>query len=233
MVVGQELTDSDKGLDDGIEGEIFGFNLIGESEKKKTSSHSSLPYSSELLPHTATSQVICFPTKEIAFVGPKLKPQLLSNFKCTSFKYSQFSNIIFPNRRNDGERRRRILYLPQNNQNYLSPAILGANSMINVNRFRFPSAQYFKAWPISSKIRFPVPNFKNNIQGDVKKRFSEDNRREDAMERLALQSFLRCTDNRGSPWKGNPNLLISWPNSPVKVFGGAMISPAKRICGQF
>jgi hypothetical protein len=28
VVVGQEYTDSDKGLDDGIEGEVFGFNLM-------------------------------------------------------------------------------------------------------------------------------------------------------------------------------------------------------------
>lgn len=28
MVVGQEYTDSEKGLDDGIEGEVFGFNLL-------------------------------------------------------------------------------------------------------------------------------------------------------------------------------------------------------------
>jgi hypothetical protein len=28
VVVGQEYTDSDKGLDDGIEGEVFGFNLL-------------------------------------------------------------------------------------------------------------------------------------------------------------------------------------------------------------
>ncbi|XP_067005034.2 pentraxin-related protein PTX3-like [Anabrus simplex] len=28
VVVGQELTDADKGLDDGIEGEVFGFNLV-------------------------------------------------------------------------------------------------------------------------------------------------------------------------------------------------------------
>jgi len=31
VVVGQELTDFNKGLDDGIEGEIFGFNMVDEA----------------------------------------------------------------------------------------------------------------------------------------------------------------------------------------------------------
>lgn len=38
MVVGQEYTDFDKGLDDGIEGEVFGFNLL---TSEPTSSHGS------------------------------------------------------------------------------------------------------------------------------------------------------------------------------------------------
>ncbi|PSN30819.1 hypothetical protein C0J52_23362 [Blattella germanica] len=33
VVVGQEYTDFDKGLDDGIEGEVFGFNLVTSSNK--------------------------------------------------------------------------------------------------------------------------------------------------------------------------------------------------------
>lgn len=31
IAVGQELTDADKGLDDGIEGEVFGFNMVDEA----------------------------------------------------------------------------------------------------------------------------------------------------------------------------------------------------------
>jgi hypothetical protein len=38
VVVGQEYTDFDKGLDDGIEGEVFGFNLL---TSKPTFSHGS------------------------------------------------------------------------------------------------------------------------------------------------------------------------------------------------
>ena len=33
VVVGQEYTDFDKGLDDGIEGEVFGFNLVSSFNK--------------------------------------------------------------------------------------------------------------------------------------------------------------------------------------------------------
>ncbi|XP_066260153.1 neuronal pentraxin-1-like [Euwallacea similis] len=39
LVIGQEYTDFDKGLDDGIEGEISGFNLVLESTFPKVSDH--------------------------------------------------------------------------------------------------------------------------------------------------------------------------------------------------
>jgi hypothetical protein len=43
VVVGQEFTDFDKGLDDGIEGEVFGFNLV-TSEPRASSGSQSLPW---------------------------------------------------------------------------------------------------------------------------------------------------------------------------------------------
>ncbi|KAJ8875181.1 hypothetical protein PR048_023076 [Dryococelus australis] len=38
VVVGQEYTDADKGLDDGVEGEVFGFNLVRGAHHKQARS---------------------------------------------------------------------------------------------------------------------------------------------------------------------------------------------------
>jgi hypothetical protein len=49
---------------------------------------------------------------------------------------------------------------------------------------------------------------------------------------LVEKSYRQCADMRGSP-VDQSRLLIAWANTPVRVFGGAVIKGAKPTCGNF
>ncbi|XP_049944505.1 uncharacterized protein LOC126426663 [Schistocerca serialis cubense] len=54
-----------------------------------------------------------------------------------------------------------------------------------------------------------------------------------AAARLVHSGFEQCAQGRGSiPDAGLP-LLVAWARSPVKVFGGAVLLPARPVCGHF
>lgn len=50
---------------------------------------------------------------------------------------------------------------------------------------------------------------------------------------LVRLSYVYCHLNRGSPPIGGPLMLISWSRTPVKVFGGAIIKNVGNKCGKF
>lgn len=50
---------------------------------------------------------------------------------------------------------------------------------------------------------------------------------------LVKLSYVYCQLGRGSPYIGGPLMLISWSRTPVKVFGGAIIKNVGNECGKF
>lgn len=50
---------------------------------------------------------------------------------------------------------------------------------------------------------------------------------------LVKLSYVHCQLNRGSPPIGGPLMLISWSRTPMKVFGGAIIKNVGSKCGEF
>ncbi|XP_036148620.1 uncharacterized protein LOC118647576 [Monomorium pharaonis] len=50
---------------------------------------------------------------------------------------------------------------------------------------------------------------------------------------LVKLSYVRCQLGRGSPPIGGPLMLISWSRTPVRVFGGAIIKNVGNECGKF
>lgn len=50
---------------------------------------------------------------------------------------------------------------------------------------------------------------------------------------LMKLSYVYCQLGRGSPPIGGPLMLISWSRTPVRVFGGAIIKNVGNECGKF
>ncbi|XP_049843539.1 uncharacterized protein LOC126295232 [Schistocerca gregaria] len=145
VVVGQEYTDQEKGLDDGIEGELFGFNLLA--------------------------------------TPPQPAPR-------------------YPFR---GFARRRRGAAPEDG---------GGDSPLRRRRQPFP---WYRRYPSRPPGR--ISSSSRAFQA--------------AAARLVHSGFERCAQGRGSiPDAGLP-LLVAWARSPVKVFGGAVLLPARPVCGHF
>ncbi|XP_026276047.1 uncharacterized protein LOC113204887 [Frankliniella occidentalis] len=153
VVVGQEYTDFDKGLDDGVEGEVFGFHLF----------------------RTAAARAPAPPELEH---DEDLQHQLLSTRRRgdTGAPRSRrrSSDSASPPRRRTGA---------------------SEEAVASSRRSRSP------------RWRFGPPSAPSRVQ------------RLHACERLAPEDRAEA--------------IVSWPSTPVRVFGGAIISHVKGGCGDF
>lgn len=50
---------------------------------------------------------------------------------------------------------------------------------------------------------------------------------------LVMRGYGQCSVDRGSPIRNKKRVVISWSETPVRIFGGAMVANAKNSCGQF
>lgn len=50
---------------------------------------------------------------------------------------------------------------------------------------------------------------------------------------LVLRSYGVCGLDRGTPVTNKKRLIVSWSDTPVRIYGGAMVANAKNICGHF
>lgn len=50
---------------------------------------------------------------------------------------------------------------------------------------------------------------------------------------LIMRSYGLCTSDRGSPIQHKRHLVISWAETPIRIFGGAEIETARNECGNF
>lgn len=50
---------------------------------------------------------------------------------------------------------------------------------------------------------------------------------------LIMRSYGLCTTERGSPIQDKQHLVISWAETPIRIFGGAAVESAKNECGNF
>ena len=50
---------------------------------------------------------------------------------------------------------------------------------------------------------------------------------------LVMRSYTQCSVDRGSPIRNKKRIVISWSETPVRIFGGALVANAKNSCGHF
>lgn len=180
VVVGQEYTDFDKGLEDGIEGEVFGFNLL-------TASHGS-------------QGLAWFPSHDNALVLPQ--------------NHYETNSAEGP-----------------------SPLSLSSGTLRALSsgkkRIRWPEDATSRSRKVPRGVRWP-DNHRNGRRAPqvrFRERGAPSVVTNPGLE-LVEKSYRQCADMRGSP-VDQSRLLIAWANTPVRVFGGAVIKGAKPTCGNF
>lgn len=206
IVLGQEYTDFDKGLEEGIEGSVFGFNLLLASAfDSLDSSHRRSLFRSmngttdqAMLPFIIQAIRMKMARRDSDFRGTRALDRLIS----TRFALgSNWSRKIF--------------------QESSSTVPLSHRSNI-VNDTRKE-----KALPIRRNAITFVDDLTEEI--DLFGKLSND----PLGLQLIKLSYVRCQLGRGSPPIGGSLMLISWSKTPVRIFGGATIKNIGDECGKF
>lgn len=50
---------------------------------------------------------------------------------------------------------------------------------------------------------------------------------------LVKRSYEECAADRGSPLRDKDRLVVSWAETPVRIYGGAVVTTALGLCGHF
>lgn len=183
-MVGQEYTDFDKGLDDGIEGEVFGFNLLTSKPSV-----------------TRDSQILSWSkTRNNALIVPQ------PHYQVNSAKTPSWATFRYPQ--------------------LLQTTLRGLPREKNLIRWPKDTVFSWKALrgnPGSSNIKWPQDRTSETRDADVDL---------DPGLELVKKSYSHCAARRGSP-VDESRLLIAWARTPVRVFGGAIITTARPVCGDF
>ncbi|XP_015586508.1 uncharacterized protein LOC107263623 isoform X2 [Cephus cinctus] len=254
VVVGQEYTDFDKGLEEGVEGFVLGFNLLLASAFDATDNRPSLIINPPLLSLSKLSE-----SEPLLQIGPE-------------FDLSASTGAPIALRRIDenvGVKRGRILHglTSVTGQGIVDPVSQTPNVFVDPNfngRFgKFPAKIMNEHEGIfDSTLREYIGEQDESFDKIFHKRDSEGttnqkkiiavriNHGSDRSTRTTRATRMRrrgkplgmqlidltynhCEIGRGSPFIGGPLMLISWTRTPVRVFGGAIMKNAKSECGKF
>lgn len=231
VVVGQEYTDFNKGLDDGIEGDIYGFNLVLASASKNVRKYNAQYtqafrgydnlQAEESRRESAASVLGYFPSNT-RINSNVLKVKLPSNGKSL-----------------------------QNNSNFtLNTSDRMAKDLITFGEQLFKNMLNFFTPPPTTTVRWkPSTNHPLNSYRQTDQIFSPNthvyNTRRTLNDHsqyndlsattkplgqvLMELSFHNCALGKGSPIN-DQKVLISWTKTPVRVFGGALWKPAVPFC---
>ncbi|KAG7212706.1 hypothetical protein KM043_012977 [Ampulex compressa] len=211
IVLGQEYTDFDKGLEEGIEGAVLGFNLLLAS---------------------AFSPPIGY------YQETPLDP--IPGLSALDFAMGLFFPARIPKRFSKDEASPEVR-MPHATQSAVSSGVQAADHVdwalrIPTGRRNVPnppeSSWRFAEepgeglyWPAGSRYR----------RGAIAKReIGGGNWIEQPLGLQLVQlSYVHCEIGRGSPFIGGPLMLISWSRTPVRVFGGATVKNVAGTCGNF
>lgn len=215
IVVGQEYTDFDKGLDDGIEGDVFGFNFILSSSSGKYPTKAiNRPLSRRHLimenSKIRSNYHDTIPVNIYQYYNLDRKHSHKNDDSSSNlFNYFDFKPINFHRSSNFGTNR-------LNNHFASDPsALLQINDRFKSNYEQFyngKSPPYFNYNNNNKKINDKVVD-KSKPLG----------------LRLVELSYNNCALGKGSPVSGK-EVLISWTKTPVRVFGGAILKTVPPFC---
>lgn len=213
IVLGQEYTDFDKGLEEGIEGAVLGFNLLlasafssldsGPHQRpsfRRSVNGTADPAEAPPVAETRTRTV----RRDLDLGAARALDRLVSTLFALSPNWSRRIS-----RTDDAEAAG-------------GPAISSSPpSIVNGTRTeetpairRHAIALGTDDWTEEIDLSGKSSNVPLGLQ-------------------LMKLSYVRCQLGRGSPPIGGPLMLISWSRTPVKVFGGAVIKNVGNECGKF
>lgn len=209
IVVGQEFTDFDKGLEEGIEGSVLGFNFLLSSAFHSQEMTTSIIKNSPSLNIFPTSQ------KLININSPQ---ELITTNNAQTLINTNAQELI-------------------NSQGFNNLRLLLFNGRDDFNNNNIKRKSFQKRSTIYQQNPFVF--YKTNEQGiffEEKKNHFE-NAKTMFQVPLGLQlitiSHSHCEIGRGSPFIGGHLMLISWTRTPVRVFGGAIVKSVNSACGYF
>ncbi|XP_011686212.1 PREDICTED: uncharacterized protein LOC105448980 [Wasmannia auropunctata] len=214
IVLGQEYTDFDKGLEEGIEGSVLGFNLL------LASAFNSLDSSLHQRPSFWSADEANDPAEIPLATETRMRIARRDTDLGTTHALDRLVSTLFslsPNwsRRISETDDAKVIA----EDSATSPP---APSIANDTR---------KEEQTPAIRRHAITFGTDDWTGEI-----------DPLERssdvpLGLQlvklSYVRCQLGRGSPPIGGPLMLISWSRTPVRVFGGAIIKNVGNQCGKF
>lgn len=252
IVVGQEYTDFDKGLDDGIEGDIFGFNMVLSS----TTAPQKALYGKEPAALFSNRRVsIAVPEKikghYIVASGPVYLRRRVSkslsvnevsvpsgdnsstNITSTDeplplvprTKRQTYGNYPISYVRVMPSIPREKLILKQYNPTAFHPYYYNINNNHYISNYR-SSQPIIRPPQISETMLPPLPTVKNKnsrIANDIPLYAPK------TLGMQLIENSFNCELGRGAPVKGR-EVLISWTKTPVRVFGGAILKKVEPFC---
>ncbi|XP_012261157.2 uncharacterized protein LOC105689015 [Athalia rosae] len=243
IVVGQEYTDFDKGLEEGIEGAVLGFNLVLASAFHSSKGYYARGKFSPLLSYD--SRIPTGPTSRLTDLGgigvgsqPSASPY---EIRRSDENYPLQSDLTRGENPIENFFPKRIV-----NEKQEATFDSTLNEYLGDRRIfgeDFPSRNGNGRPSIALKINHRIRrrDLWGNLSGvSLGRRMTprvEEARQKDRDEGLGLRliylTYGHCEIGRGSPFIGGSQMLISWTRTPVKVFGGAILKNAKSTCGNF
>lgn len=217
IVLGQEYTDFDKGLEEGIEGSVLGFNLLLASAFDPLDSGYQRPSFQPAIvtanPAERSSAAARFRARitkyDLDLGGAGAFDRLVSDRYALGPNWSRkiFRGDDARTTTSSSARSRRLSSQPLNVTND------GARrERLSSDRVRRDIALDRSAREINAPWKSPDAPL--GLQ-------------------LVKLSYVRCQLGRGSPPVGGSLMLISWSRTPVRVFGGAVIKNVGNECGNF
>lgn len=211
IVLGQEYTDFDKGLEEGIEGSVLGFNLL------LASAFNSLDSGPHQRPSFQSINGAVDPTETPFAAGTQTRIARRDSDLGATRALDRLVSILFALSPNWSRRISRADDATASEGPAISPPPL---SIANGTRK--------EETPVR---RHAIALGTDDWTGEI------DPLGKTSDVPLGLQlvklSYVRCQLGRGSPPIGGPLMLISWSRTPVRVFGGAIIKNVGNECGKF
>lgn len=237
IVVGQEYTDFDKGLDDGIEGDIYGFNFI-------------------LSPAIQTRKTSITDSKQNLILAERrhlFAPGF--NYKAHPLNIQTEHTSVYSV--NENQEVKSTDFYPQD-MIRTEPPVPTALGYFSLDSLRQPKGfidnlllevMSFFNGPVKTRLVLPyshsnfemhqkVRNYIRHPFKDVKNRrvYSDKGHLNEVQSfnkpsglLLVELGYRNCALGRGAPLEGE-KVLISWTKTPVRVFGGAILKTIQPFC---
>ncbi|XP_072390971.1 C-reactive protein 1.1-like [Diabrotica undecimpunctata] len=207
IVVGQEYTDFDKGLDDGIEGDISGFNFVLSSTNNNQKYNNQFSNNRKYQKHQQ-----------------KTYPQV----KIDPYQISEISQEV------DSGGLEKYKTIPD--EEYIQPDSSGyavVDSKRNPKGILDLFRNIFSSEPtrvrVLQKPQFPKGYKITNRRSSDRYHLNEVGETRKSLGLLLVELSLDCGYRKGSPLSGK-GVLVNWNHSPVRVFGGAILKSIPAFC---